>query len=131
MHGASAEADRRACLVSRGRMRVGAVERRRESGREAGRGKRFAGLSAPNWAGCRKEGKTGLERWAAGKERGAGRGERGGPDWFELLGWVWVFYWAGFFSGFLLSFPFSISNTTQIYFEFKRNLNSNPKHSTK
>ena len=71
------------------------------------------------------------EHWAAGKERGAGRGERGGPDWFELLGWVWVFYWAGFFSGFLLSFPFSISNTTQIYFEFKRNFNSNPKHSTK
>ena len=70
-------------------------------------------------------------RWAAGKERGAGRGKRGGPDWFELLGWVWVFYWAGFFSGFLLSFPFSISNTTQIYFEFKRNFNSNPKHSTK
>ena len=65
--------DRRACLVSRGRMRAGAAERRRESGREAGRGKRFAGLSAPNWAGCRKEGKTGLERWAAGKERGAGR----------------------------------------------------------
>ena len=71
------------------------------------------------------------EHWAAGKERGAGRGEEGGPDWFELLGCVWVFYWAGFFSGFLLSFPFSISNTTQIYFEFKRNLNSNPKHSTK
>ena len=71
--GAGAEADRRACLVSRGRLRAGAAEQRRESGREAGRGKRFAGLSAPNWAGCGKEGKTGLERWAAGKERGAGR----------------------------------------------------------
>ena len=73
IRGAGAEADRRACLDIRGRMRVGAAEQRRESMREAGRGKRFAGLSVPNWAGCGKEGKTGLERWAAGKERGAGR----------------------------------------------------------
>ena len=71
--GAGTEADRWACLVSRGRMRAGAAEWLRESGREAGRRKRFARLSAPNWAGCGKEGKTGLERWAVGKERGASR----------------------------------------------------------
>ena len=46
--GAGAEVDRWACLVSRERMRAGAAEQRRESGREVGRGKRFAGLSVPN-----------------------------------------------------------------------------------
>ena len=68
----------------------------------------FAGAQRGERAARGRKNGPEAESWAARKERGAGRGERGGPDWSELLGRVWVFYWAGFFSGFLLSFPFTI-----------------------
>ena len=74
--GVGAEVDRWACLVSRERMRAGAAERRRESGREAGRGKRFAGLSAEGcWAGKRNEDGGGPDAW----DRVQGKGSWAGP----------------------------------------------------
>ena len=40
----------------------------------------FAGARRGEWAARRRKNGPEAERWAAGKERGAGRGERGGPD---------------------------------------------------
>ena len=93
-------------------MRAGAAERQRESGRETGRGKRFAGLSAerevaagpgvvvwPRAEGC----------WAAGLSCWAGLVRLG-------LGLSLEFW-------FLI--PISCFNLTQPnLFEFKQNLNS-------
>ena len=129
--GAGAEADRRSCLVSWGHMRTGAAERRRESGREAGRGKGFAGLSVPNWAedkkgwlGCLWEKELGrgnagwAERWEGKEEEKAGK--RAGP--LRIAGLDFFFPFSFFF--------FKQTQTTLKLFEFKFEFEFNPSTQT-